>query len=401
MPGGDIAAAGRVLTHIQGPAEPARGLESCPHTRNVWSTLSPVHRHRPSARHPRHRIERKHSPLKKRDLASLSNSDLLRRRFCELPIELANTPVAGRVQRLFAELRSRRIKCRPAVWLSEEWFNPDGVVGFAIPFYLAHPRLIRLERDLMFEAEGAAELECMRILRHEAGHAVDEAFKLHRRADYARIFGSPHRPYPTSYSVEPVSREYVINLNAWYAQAHPVEDFAETFAVWLGSKRWTMRYRGWPALKKLQQVEKWMERFADKPPNCRQTGPVESLKANERTLGQHYDEKRAFYGIAAAGQYDGALQRLFPEPMSRDNWRHHPSASRFLRSLRSTVRSRASEPLGVPAYVVDQILRQFTRRAQALDLRVTRPQEDVIEALNKLVTRATISVLREGHRFPL
>jgi hypothetical protein len=359
-----------------------------------------VHRHRPSATHPRHRIERKHSPLKKRDLASLSNGDLLRRRFCELPIELKNTPVAGRAQQLFAELRNRRIKWRPAVWLSEEWFNPDGVVGFAIPFYLAHPRLIRLERELMLEAEGASERECMRILRHEAGHAIDEAFQLHRRADYARIFGSPHRPYPTSYSVEPVSREYVTNLNAWYAQAHPVEDFAETFAVWLGSKRWAIRYRGWPALKKLQQIEKWMARFADRSPICRRMEPVEPLEANERTLAQHYDEKRAFYGVAAAGQYDGALQRLFPAPMSRGT-RRHQSASRFLRSVRSTARRRASEPLGVPAYVVDQVLRQFTRRAQALDLRVTRPQEDVIETLNKLVTRATISVLREGHRFPL
>lgn len=354
-----------------------------------------------SAIHSRHRVKRKNGPLRKRDLGSLSTSDLLRQRFCDLPINLPNTPVAARVQRLFAELGNRRIKCKPAVWLAEEWFNPDGVVGIAIPFYLAHPRLMRLERDLMLEAEGTTERECMRILRHEAGHAIDEAFQLHRRTDYVRTFGSPHRRYPTSYAVEPVSRDYVTHLNAWYAQAHPVEDFAETFAVWLGSKRWAVRYRGWPALKKLQQIEAWMDRLAGKPPLCKRMEPVEPLQANERTLAQHYDEKRAFYGVAAAGQYDGALQRLFPAPLSRDNRRRHPSASRFLRSLRSTVRRRASDPLGVPAYVVDQILRQFTRRAQALDLRVTRPQDDVIEALIKLVTRATISVLRDGQRFPL
>lgn len=358
-----------------------------------------MHRHR--ATHPRPRIEHKTGPLTRRDLASLPDNDLLRRRFCDLPIALANTPVAGRVQRLFDELKDRGLKCKPNVWLAEEWFNPDGVVGFAIPFYLAHPRLMRLERSLMFEAEGAADSECMRILRHEAGHAVDEAFQLHKRADYARIFGSPQRPYPTSYAVEPVSREHVTHLNAWYAQAHPVEDFAETFAVWLGSKRWAARYRGWPALKKLQQIEKWMARFADRPPICRQRGPVDPLEENERTLAQHYDEKRAFYGIAAAGQYDGALQRLFPAPMSLGLRRRHPSASRFLRSLRGSLRRRASDPLGVPAYVVDQILRQFVRRAQALDLRVTRPQDEVIEALNKLVTRATISVLRDGQRLPL
>jgi hypothetical protein len=144
-----------------------------------------------------------------------------------------------------------------------------------------------------------------------------------------------------------------------------------------------------------------MGRFAGRPPICRQNGPVESLSSNERTLAQHYDEKRAFYRVASAGQYDGALQRLFPAPIARGSRRRHPSASRFLRSLRGTIRGRASEPLGVPAYVVDQVLRQFIRRAQALDLRVTRPRNEVIEVLIKLVTRATISILRDGQRFPL
>lgn len=340
-------------------------------------------------------------PMTRRELASLSDSDLLRCRFCDLPVGLANTPAAGHVRRVFAELRERKIACRPAVWLSEEWFNPDGVVGFAVPFYLAHPRLVRLERDLMLEAEGTVASECLRILRHETGHAIDEAFQLHRRADYARIFGSPNRPYPTSYAVEPLSRQHVINLNAWYAQAHPVEDFAETFAVWLGSKRWATQYRGWPAIRKLQQIEKWMARFAGRPPICRQNGPVEALDMNERTLRQHYDEKRAFYRVAAGGRYDGSLQRLFPAPLRRGPGRRYPSAAGFLRSVRGIVRRRASEPLGVPAYVVDQVLRQFARRARALDLRVTRPTEDTVEALVKLVTRATISVLREGQRFPL
>jgi hypothetical protein len=190
-------------------------------------------------------------------------------------------------------------------------------------------------------------------------------------------------------------------LNAWYAQAHPVEDFAETFAVWLGSKRWAARYRAWPALNKLQQIEKWMRWFGGQPPICKQLGPVEPLNKNERTLGQHYNEKRAFYRIAAAGRYDGALQRLFSPPTPHDAQGNHSSAARFLRSLRGTVLRRASEPLGVPAYVVDQVLRQFARRTRALDLRISRSQDEVLEALIKLVTRATISVLREGQRFPL
>lgn len=337
----------------------------------------------------------------KRDLASLSDGELLSCRFCDLPIDFATAPIAHRAERLFVELRSRGIRCKPAIWLSEEWFNPEGVVGFAVPFYLVHPRLIRLERRLMLEAEGVAEIECMRILRHETGHAIDEAFQLYRRSDYARVFGRPSRPYPTSYAVTPVSREYVTNLNAWYAQAHPVEDFAETFAVWLGSKRWATRYRDWPAMAKLQQVQSWMTHFAGRLPLRDDFGPVETLENNERTLDQHYQEKRAFYGIGAASQYDRALQRLFPLPKSADKARRHPSAARFLRSLRVPVRRQASDPLGVPAYVVDQILRQFARRAQALDLRVARPADEITDALVKLVTRATIGALKDGQRLPL
>ena len=248
------------------------------------------------------------------DLARLSDDELLACRFCELPIRLEGTPVAARARRVFDELRARDLLCEPAIWLAEEWFNPDATVGFAIPFYLAHPRLIRLERKLMLEAEGVAESECLRILRHETGHAVDEAYQLFRTPEYRQVFGSPRQAYPTSYAVRPDSLDYVTHLNAWYAQSHPVEDFAETFAVWLkpgGS--WRRRYRGWPALRKLTAVDEWMRARAGQLPTLASRRPAESLEHNTRTLAQHYEEKRRFYGIDATTAYDAALARVFPE----------------------------------------------------------------------------------------
>ena len=151
-------------------------------------------------------------------------------RLCDLPVKLEGSLMARRVKRLHRELRARDIVAPPHAWLSEEFFNPDGVLGFAIPFYLAHPRLMRLERSQMLEVEGAGEAECRRILRHEAGHAIDDAYGLHGRERYRQLFGDPTTPYPQSYKPRPDSRDYVINLANWYAQAHPVEDFAETFA---------------------------------------------------------------------------------------------------------------------------------------------------------------------------
>ena len=85
------------------------------------------------------------------------------------------------------------------MWLSSEWFSPDGIPGIAIPFYLAHPRLRKLEHRQILEVEGGTEGECMRILRHEAGHAIDTAYRLHRRKRWREIFGSFSQPYPDSY----------------------------------------------------------------------------------------------------------------------------------------------------------------------------------------------------------
>ena len=144
-----------------------------------------------------------------------------------------------RVERLHGALALAGLRFRPSVWLSTAWFSPDGVPGFAVPFFLAHPRLAALERAHMFEVEGATREDCARLLRHEAGHALDTAYRLHRRADWREHFGRASEPYRRGYVPRPDSRHYVHHLQGYYAQSHPFEDFAETFAVWLGSRgRW-------------------------------------------------------------------------------------------------------------------------------------------------------------------
>ena len=156
---------------------------------------------------------------------------------------------------------------RPYFWLSNEWFTPDAHSGIAIPFYLAHPRLRQLERRQMYEVEGGTERWCMRILRHEVGHALDNAYRLHFRRRYRELFGSWAAPYPKFYQPKPYSKSYVIHLDMWYAQAHPAEDFAETFAVWLRpGSGWRQRYAGWPALRKLEYVDELMAEIAGEAP---------------------------------------------------------------------------------------------------------------------------------------
>ena len=145
----------------------------------------------------------------------------------------ADARLQGHGIRTIGELAARELVFRPRFWLSDEWFSPAGVPGVGIPFYLAHPRLMRLERHQMFEVEGGTREGCLRLLRHELGHAVDHAYRLSRRKDWRDVFGSASLPYPDAYRPNPASKRFVQHLDGWYAQAHPDEDFAETFAVWM------------------------------------------------------------------------------------------------------------------------------------------------------------------------
>jgi hypothetical protein len=329
------------------------------------------------------------------DLESASDEELLAARFCDLPIKLEGTLMARRVLRLHDELRRRGIVALPHVWLSEEFFSPDGVLGFAVPFYLAHPRLMRLERSQMLEVEGAAEAECRRIFRHEAGHAIDDAYGLNRRKRYRELFGDPEAPYPDAYRPRPESRDYVVNLANWYAQAHPVEDFAEAFAIWLNPHvDWRSDYRGWPALKKLEYVDELMREIAGKRPRNRNMSEVEPLAKLRRTLGEHYEEKRTYYAWDWPANYDQDLRRIFSDDPSDV---HAPLATRFLRRVRSHLRTRIATGTGVHAYAVDQLLRQMIARAQKLGLRVIEPPGPTIEKLLVLLTMQTAGVLHTGY----
>ncbi len=174
--------------------------------------------------------------------ATWTDEKLLELRMCDLGLSIEGTDLEQWIGQLQAELRARGLKFRPHFWLSDEWFTPDGVPGIAIPFYLAQPRLAKLELAQMLEVEGGDPQSCLRILRHEAGHAIDNAYRLRRRPTRRRVFGTPDTPYPEYYTPKPYSKSFVHHLDHWYAQSHPDEDFAETFAVWLDPESmWSTR----------------------------------------------------------------------------------------------------------------------------------------------------------------
>jgi hypothetical protein len=330
----------------------------------------------------------------------MTDRQLLDVRLCDLPLRIRGTRLEQRIDRLYRELEARFLKFRPHIWLGEEWFTPDGVGGFAIPFYLAHPRLIKLERAQMLEVEGASEPECMRILRHEAGHAIDNAFRLHTKRSWTDTFGSYRVPYPEWYQPQPGSRDYVLNLDAWYGQSHPAEDFAETFAVWLKpGSRWQRQYEGWGALRKLEYVQHIMNGLIGRTPARKAPRKIEPLPSLKKTLREHYRRKRAYYTIHWPASYERNLYRVFSANSRKQS---APSAAQFLRHYRAKVTDIVARGTGVHHYTINHIVKHMTVRCRELDLRVSMPEEETRQLLVVALTMQVMQVLRTGyHRIPL
>ena len=309
-----------------------------------------------------------------RSWTRMSDDELLGMRFCDLKLKIEGSPLVKRVRRLYRELDKRAISFRPHVWLSEEWFSPDGVPGIAAPFYLAHPRLERLERRMMRNVEGGSAESAMRILRHEAGHAIDTAYRLRRRKRWREIFGPASLPYPDTYRARPGSRRYVQHLGEWYAQAHPCEDFADTFAVWLKpNSSWRRTYAQWPAFHKLEFVDSMLEAVRGTRPPVRNRLRIEPLADNTRTLADHYRRKLRRFSMYRRTVTDHLLERVFtPERLNARARR----ASTFLRAHSLELVNSTMRELHAERYSVEQILKIAVERAEKLGLWVRGSRRD-------------------------
>lgn len=309
------------------------------------------------------------------DIAKMSDDALLATPIKALKLSLDATWVRACLRDLDKELQGRNILVRPHAWISDEWFSPPQTPGIAIPFYLAHPRLLRLERKMMLEAEGGTRADCMRLLRHEMGHVVQYAFGLHRRRQWQKLFGRATTPYPDHYRADPNSRRHVQHLRRWYAQCHPDEDFAETFAVWMTPRaNWRKRYADWPALEKLEYVDALMQEIAGEKPALRKRVQVEPLAALKGTLGEHYEKKRERYAIDSPSVFDRDLRRLFS-----DDPRHAraPQAASVIRRNRAQIIRSVSRWTGEYPLALDSALDDMIARCRTLNLRARGSDQSV------------------------
>jgi hypothetical protein len=322
--------------------------------------------------------------------ARASDQELLALRFADLELVAPGPFLEGCIAKVFGELEARGLRLKPSVWLSDEWFSPDGIAGIAVPFYLSHPRLIRLERRMMHRAEGAARAECLRLIRHEVGHAVQHAYHLERQRGWRTVFGRSSTPYPTRYRPDPSSWDYVHHLGDWYAQCHPDEDFAETFAVWLRPRSgWRHRYAGWPALGKLLYVEDLMRELAAMPvPRARrrQIDPVGRLT---RTLGDHYRERRRRFRLHRPSQLDGPLRQVLGDGPARRR------GTTVLRAVRRDVEAAVDPTTPVASYAFAMTYDDLVSRASVLDVRTSRSAASTVTDLARFLRRHVRALLRD------
>jgi len=330
-------------------------------------------------------------PRRKFAWESLSDEQLLKRRLSSLRVTVEGTWLEDCVNNLHDELGERGIRLRPHAWISSEWFSPDNTPGIAIPFYLAHPRLMKLEKKMILDVEGGTWSECMAILRHEAGHTVQHAYQLHRRRRWQQLFGPSSKRYPRYYRPNPASRRFVQHLRLWYAQSHPDEDFAETFAVWLKPRSsWRTRYAGWPALKKLEYVDELMGEIAGKRPLLTGRERVDPLNELRETLADHYRKKQAMYAFDTPKTYDRDLYRLFSaDPRHR---RSQP-ASMFIRRNRARIRHLVARWTGENQLTLDAVLDDMIIRCREHNLRAVGSERKLLMNFTVLLTAKTMHAL--------
>ena len=300
------------------------------------------------------------------DWTELSDERLLERRISGLELSIEGTEWAPLVQRLHEELKAKGLAFLPPCHVGDEWFVPVGVPAIFVPFFLIHERLRRLEKKLILEVEGDNPEWFMRLIRHEAGHAYSYAYGLYKKRKWQETFGLASTEVDDFYRPRPYSRSYVVNLDDWYAQSHPDEDFAETFAVWLTPDTdWRTRYAGWKALAKLEYVDGLMRSIAGKAPTHQPAYRVPELDGMGVKLKTYYAEKRKLYEDSYPDFYDRDLRALFsagPDTPGR------VKASVWLRKRRQVLMSTVCRWTNERKYRVNKLFTRLIARCKELDV---------------------------------
>ncbi|MDQ6802808.1 MAG: putative zinc-binding metallopeptidase [Acidobacteriota bacterium] len=298
----------------------------------------------------------------------------------QLGLKLEGSPIERYVEQLFKELEAKGLQhFRPAFYLTSEWGCPSEEPIIGVPFYLADPRLGAIE-SAVNDIEN--EREIMMYMRHEAGHAFNYAYELYKTDEWRETFGPFRRPYRDHYRFVPFSRNFVRHIAGWYAQKHPDEDFAETFAVWLTPRsNWREKYKSWPAIKKLRYVDRVCHDLGATPP-VRPLGETDfTVEDMKETIEEFYksneaDESQVISDLALDVDLDDIF--LAADDVAEDRRR---KASEVVTEHRKEIVDKVSYWTGARRTLVKTLVEAIARKVDELTLVVdkNRESEQIVE----------------------
>jgi len=330
-------------------------------------------------------------------------SNLFRVPIRELALAIEGTRLAPLIDQFKSELADHGITAvTPRFHLSTEWGVPFGTVVIGIPFYLARPELLELHREEVGHIEGFNSADILRYLRHEMGHVLNYAYELYEREEWVKLFGSINQPYLEDYRPQPFSRRFVRHLPGWYAQKHPDEDWAETFAVWMTpGRKWQDEYAAWPLVRqKVAYCDRVMQEIRALPPKVTATDLDEDVSELTMSLADYY--KAAAADAPSAAGLDGDLKSIFDDlPVGEAAVPELKPAAPLIRSLERQLMADVFRWTGHFPEKTRALMRDLARRAEALkQVYPAAAEEQVRASVIVLVTALAMNHVHRGSYFP-
>lgn len=309
----------------------------------------------------------------------------------KLNLSLNKSWVAPYISQLRSELKAKGLKFCPHFWIGEEWFCSDGVPGISIPFFILEKRFIRLELRMVHEIEGAGPRELMKLLRHECGHAIDNAFYLRRKKKRQKIFGLSSKKYPKNYIPREPRDKYVKHLEPSYAQAHPDEDWAETFAIWLDPKsNWKNKYKKGLVREKLNYMDSLMGELKGVYPYNRSKEKVDPISASSLTLREYYLSKRIEKGLEFRPIYHKKIYNQFSLSGG------HIPAANFLKKNRREIYDFILRDKTYNSYQVSTIYQKIIAFCSDQNLKLKKEERVMKKEFSSYLKKNLNSFIRSG-----
>lgn len=319
----------------------------------------------------------------------------------DLGLTISGTALEPVLETFERELTAAGItRIKPRFYLSTEWGVPYESIAIAIPFYLARPELTMLQAEQACHVEGSGPKDILKYLRHEMGHVVNYAYKLYETKEWLERFGSMDKPYEDEYRPRPFSREFVHHLPGWYAQKHPDEDWAETFAIWLTpGLDWRKEFAKWPgALRKLEYCARTMAELVDREPLITTAEFDEDIAGLSISLEQYYKGGTTGTPSERPAELEQMLRAIFTET--------EPSAVRLagsdlIRRIQHDLPASVYQWTGHLPERTRWLLEFLAERADAMELTYSVEQEPRLTiAVTSLVTALAMNWLQSGKYVP-